>query len=132
MRNCTLLIAIAIVIGLSGCTNRSVINRQKSLHLVHDVYFSLNDNSEVAREKLVKNCYKYLSDHPGIVFFAAGEMVKSHKRDVNVRDWDVSLHIVFKSEDHHDQYQQAPDHHKFIEKNEDNWKSVRVFDSFTK
>ena len=116
MRNCTLLIAAAAVVSISGCTTGPVINRQKSQHLIHDVYFTLNDDSEAARSKLVEDYYKYLSDHPGIVFFAAGEMVKSHKRDVNVRDWDVSLHIVFKSEDHHDQYQQAPDHHKFIEK----------------
>jgi hypothetical protein len=127
-----LLIAVAAVVGISGCKTGSVINRQISPHLAHDVYFTLNDDSETARSKLVDDCYKYLSNHPGIVFFAAGELVESHERDVNVRDWHVSLHIVFKSKDHHDQYQKAPDHYKFIEENQDNWKSVRVFDSFIK
>ena len=70
--------------------------------------------------------------YPDVVFFAAGELVESHKRDVNIRDWDVSLHIVFKSKDYHDKYQKAPDHYKFIDENKDNWKSVRVFDSFIK
>ena len=132
MRNFGLLIAVVLVVGISGCSNGLFINKQKSPHLVHDVYFTLNDDSEVAREKLVEDCYKYLSNHPGIVFFAAGHLIESHERDVNVRDWQVSLHIVFKSKDCHDKYQNAPDHHKFIEQNKDNWKSVRVFDSFIK
>lgn len=135
MRNCALLIVVAAVVSISGCKTGPVINRQKSQHLIHDVYFTLNNDSEAAKSKLVDDCYKYLSNHPGIVFFAAGEVVESHKRDVNVRDWQVSLHIVFKSKDYHDQYQKAPDHFKFIEENEeneDNWKSVRVFDSFIK
>ncbi len=132
MRNCTLVIVIAAVLTLSGCTDALLINRQKPLRLVHDVYFALNDNSEAARAKLVQDCYKYLSSNPGIVFFAAGELVEPHKRDVNIRDWDVSLHIVFKSKDYHDQYQEAADHYKFIDENKDNWKSVRVFDSFVK
>ncbi|MHC4545778.1 MAG: Dabb family protein [Planctomycetota bacterium] len=132
MRNCALLIVIAALLTLTGCTDELVFNRQESMRLVHDVYFTLNDDSEAAHLKLVKDCYKYLSNHPGIVFFAAGELVESHKRDVNIRDWGVSLHIVFKSKDYHDQYQKAPDHYKFIDENEHNWKSVRVFDSFVK
>lgn len=132
MRNCILLIVIAAVLILSGCTGEMLINRQKPMRLVHDVYFELNDDSEAARAKLVKDCYKYLGSKPGIVFFAAGELVEPHKREVNIRDWDVSLHIVFKSKDYHDQYQEAPDHYKFIDENKDNWKSVRVFDSFVK
>ena len=132
MRNYTLLIVIAGLLTLSGCTDELVINRQESMRLVHDVYFTLNDDSEAAQSKLVKDCYKYLSKHPGIVFFAAGVLVESHKRDVNIRDWDVSLHIVFKNKDYHDQYQKAPDHYKFIDENKDNWKSVRVLDSSIK
>jgi hypothetical protein len=126
------LLIIAIAVALSGCTNGLINNRQKSPRLVHDVYFTLNDDSEAARTKLVEDCYKYLSNHPGVVFFAAGELVESHNREVNVRDWHVSLHIVFKTKDCHDRYQNAPDHHKFIELNKDNWSSVRVFDSFIK
>ena len=132
VKNCALFIAVAVIIDISCCSNGLVVNKQKSPQLSHDVYFTLNDNSEAARSKLVEDCYKYLNNHPGIVFFAAGELVESHQREVNVRDWQVSLHIVFKSKDYHDQYQKAPDHHKFIEQNKDNWKSVRVFDTFIK
>jgi len=132
VRNCVLLIAVAVVVSISGCKTGPVVNRQKPHHLIHDVYFTLNDDSEAAKSKLVDDCYKYLSNHPGIIFFAAGEVIEAHQRDVNVRDWQVSLHIMFKSKNYHDQYQKAPDHFKFIEENQDNWKSVRVFDSFIK
>jgi len=132
MRKCVLLIIVAAIVSISGCSNGLFENQQKSPQLVHDVYFTLNNDSEAARSKLVADCYKYLGNHRGIVYFAAGQLVESHQREVNVRDWQVSLHIVFKSKDHHDQYQNAPDHHKFIEQNKDNWKTVRVFDSFIK
>ena len=131
MRNCTCLVILATV-ALSGCTNGLLNNRWNSPRLVHAVYFKLTDDSEAACAKLIEDCYKYLSKNPGIVFFTAGEPVESHKRDVNVRDWHVSLHIVFKTKDYHDSYQNAPGHHKFLELNKDNFSSVRVFDSFVK
>ena len=94
MKKYALLITVAVVLSFSGCTNGLLINQQKSPHLVHDVYFTLNDDSETARSKLVEDCYKYLSNHPGIVFFAAGVIIESHERDVNVRDWQVSIQIL--------------------------------------
>jgi hypothetical protein len=97
--------------------------------IVHDVYFSLNDNSTAAKKKLVAACKKYLTDHAGTVFFAAGTLADDLKRLVNDRDFDVSLHVVFKDKASHDQYQEAERHKKFIEENKDNWKKVRVFDS---
>ena len=56
-------------------------------------------------------------------------MAQELDRPVNVRDWDVGLHIVFKNKEAHDRYQQAERHKKFIEENKDNWKTVRVFDT---
>jgi hypothetical protein len=97
--------------------------------VIHDVYFSLKDNSPPAKEKLVGACKKYLSNHPGTVFFATGTLVDDLERPINDRDWDVSLHIAFKDRAAHDQYQQAERHKKFIAENRDNWKKVRVFDS---
>jgi len=98
--------------------------------LAHDVYFTLNDDSPQAKEKLVAACQKYLSTHPGTVWFAAGPLVEEHARDVNDRDFHVALHLVFKDKASHDAYQNAAEHHRFIEENRDNWKAVRVFDSY--
>jgi hypothetical protein len=102
---------------------------KKGALLSHDVYFTLKDNSPAAQEKLVAACKKYLSKHPGEVFFAAGTLCKDLDRPVNDRDFDVALHIVFRDRAAHDQYQDAARHKQFIEENKDNWKKVRVFDS---
>jgi hypothetical protein len=96
--------------------------------LAHNVYFTLKDNSAAAREKLIADCRRYLSSHPGTTFFACGQ-VSDLNRPVNVRDWDVGLHVIFASREDHDRYQAAPLHHEFIEANRDNWAKVRVFDS---
>ena len=95
----------------------------------HNVYFSLKDDSETAKKRLVAACKTYLSKHPGTVFFAAGTLAEECDRPVNDRDFDVGLHVVFTNRDAHDEYQQAAQHRKFIEENKDNWKQVRVFDS---
>jgi len=97
--------------------------------LSHDVYFQLKDNSPEAKQKLVAACKKYLTGHEGEVFYAAGTLAESLKREVNDLQFDVALHIVFKDLAAHDKYQDAPRHKAFIEENKDNWKKVRVFDS---
>jgi hypothetical protein len=97
--------------------------------LVHNVYFSLKDKSASAREKLLTACRKYLTPHPGIVFFACGVLAEELQREVNDRDFDVGLHIVFESQAAHDRYQAADLHTKFVEENRSNWAKVRVFDS---
>lgn len=96
--------------------------------LAHNVFFTLEDTSEAAQEKLLADCRKYLSPHPGIAFFACGR-VSDLNRPVNDRDFDVALHVIFETREAHDRYQAAPLHHEFIEANKDNWARVRVFDS---
>lgn len=98
--------------------------------LAHDVYFTLKHDSDDAKDNLLAGCKKYLAGHPGVVWFAAGILVEDHQRDVNDRDFDVALHMVFKDKASHDKYQNADSHHKFIEEFQENWKAVRVFDSF--
>ena len=48
---------------------------------------------------------------------------------MNVRDFDVALHLVFERVADHDRYQDAPRHHQFVNENKDGWEKVRVFDS---
>jgi Stress responsive A/B Barrel Domain len=97
--------------------------------LSHDVFFSLNDASPAARDALVAACKKYLTGHEGVVAFSAGVLAAELNRDVNDRDFDVALHMVFDGKASHDKYQDAPRHKQFIEENQKNWKKVRVFDS---
>ena len=97
--------------------------------LAHNVYFTLKDNSDAARQKLVAACKKYLAMHPGVMFYATGTLAAELNRPVNDRNFDVALHIVFASRDDHDRYQASRLHVQFVEENKDSWKQVRVFDS---
>lgn len=97
--------------------------------LAHNVYFTLKDRSEAARQALLAACRTHLSDHPGTVFFACGTLAAELDRPVNDRDFDVALHVMFDTRQHHDEYQVAPRHERFIQENSGNWARVRVFDS---
>ena len=99
--------------------------------IVHDVYFTLNDDSDTAQNALVEACHKYLKDHPGVVFFAAGRLAEGLERPVNDRNFHVGLHVVFDTRAAHDAYQTAEAHLQFIAENKETWKQVRVFDTKT-
>jgi hypothetical protein len=127
-----LLVVLGAALLVGGCGDPFARKPAASPALAHNVYFALKDASPAARAELVEACHRYLKDHPGVTFFAAGEIVESHARDVNVRDWHVGLHIVFKNKEYHDLYQNAEDHHTFIDENRQNWASVRVFDTLVR
>jgi hypothetical protein len=97
--------------------------------LVHNVYFTLFDAAPVACERMQVACRKYLASHPGIVWFGCGARATALNRDVNDREFDFSLHIVFRDQAAHDAYQVSADHRRFIDENRGNWQNVRVFDS---
>ena len=97
--------------------------------IAHMVYFTLHDGSPAGCGKLVADCQRYLKDIPGIVFFAAGTVVEDLRRPVNVRDFHVGLHVVFRDRAAHDAYQAHPQHQRFMAENRETWQQVRVFDS---
>ena len=98
--------------------------------LVHIVYFTLAEQTDERRQALVESCHKFLSDHPGTVYFGAGERAEEYDRPVNDDQFDVALHIVFESKEAHDTYQVSPRHQEFLETNKPTWAAVRVFDSY--
>jgi Stress responsive A/B Barrel Domain len=95
----------------------------------HMVFFKLKERTPEAKAKLVAACDKYLEEHDGVAYYSAGVIGDDFKREVNDRDWDVALHLVFKDKAAHDKYQDHPMHLKFIEENKATWDKVRVFDS---
>jgi hypothetical protein len=96
--------------------------------LAHHVYFLLKDRSAAAIERLVAGCREHLSGHPGTGYFAVGTRA-AYDRQVNDRDYDVALAIVFESHAAHDAYQTAERHNRFIAEHADTWAKVRVFDA---
>jgi hypothetical protein len=124
------LIAVVVATVLVVNANRTTeAAGAKGPMIVHNVFFSLKDTSPKAKEKLVDACKKYLTKHPGEVYFAAGPLAEEFKREVNDRDFDVALTIVFEDKKAHDLYADAQRHKQFIDENKENWKKVRVFDS---
>jgi hypothetical protein len=97
--------------------------------LAHNVYFTLQDDSESVVEEFISACFKFLAGHDGIVFFAVGRRQADFQREVNDVAFDVALNIVFQDCVAHEDYQTAPRHLEFIEIYKSNWKNVRVFDS---
>ena len=97
--------------------------------LAHNVFFKLKDSSDEAIKKLCDSGREFLSGHPGEAFFAIGTLNKELDREVNDKEFDVALHVIFETKEAQDVYQTADRHLKFIELNKDNWASVRVFDS---
>lgn len=100
------------------------------MKLVHSVYFSLNDKSDEAKQKLIAACRENLSSHPGIVFAAVGVLAGEYARTVNDRDFDVACIIVFEDAAAHDAFQNSERHRAIVAENKANWEKVRVFDSF--
>jgi hypothetical protein len=98
--------------------------------LAHMVFFTLKDRSAESRQKLAGLCRKYLNDHPGTVYFSVGTIAEEFQREVNDREFDVALHVVFKNKQFHDDYQVAPRHLSFVEEGKPLWAKVRVFDSY--
>jgi hypothetical protein len=96
--------------------------------LAHIVFFALKEPTPVNQRKLLAACHRHLTGHPGEISFSVGTLANL-AREVNDRDFDVALHIVFETRAAHDAYQTSARHQKFIDENKADWKKVRVFDS---
>lgn len=101
----------------------------KDSNHLHSVFFSLKDNSPARTRKLLDDCFEYLRPIRGILFFAAGTRAPDCVRDVNDTTFDVSLVIMFQDRAEHNAYQADPRHLEFVERNKENWATVRVLDS---
>lgn len=104
-------------------------NISKAEPLAHIVFFTLAEANDENRSRLIKACKKYLDKHDGVVYFGVGVNASEYTREVNDRDYDVALHLVFETAAHQDAYQTHPRHVKFVEECAGLWKKVRVFDS---
>lgn len=121
---------LVLLLLAGGC---QMIGQDKKLtrpdQVGHMVYFTLHDNSIYEKQKLIRDAYAYLRNQPGVVYFSAGERAAAAENAVNDTQFDVALHMIFENAQAYDAYQPSKKHLEFIERNERNWKQVRVFDS---
>ncbi|HZZ26906.1 MAG TPA: Dabb family protein [Pirellulales bacterium] len=109
-------------------TTAASATQPSGMMLAHMVYFSLKEPTPENRAKMLAACRKYLTNHPGLVFYAAGTCA-SYDRPVNDREYDIALQTVFTNRAAHDAYQAAPRHKEFIAECSAMWARVRVFDA---
>lgn len=121
---------LSIVAVLSLFVPAALSAAEPETAFAHHVFFTLKDQSPAAQDKLVAACHKYLKNQKGVVSFSAGKRAPEAQREVNDRDFEVSLHIVFKTSADQSAYQKDAQHQKFIDENSANWAKVRVFDSY--
>ena len=98
--------------------------------LAHLVFFTLKEQTDEARQRLVDACQKWLADAPGLVFFGVGLRGEEFQRPVNDTEYDVGLHVVFESKESHDQYQTSEAHQAFLAENKETFASLKVYDTY--
>ncbi len=124
------LIALAAPLALAFAAMAHTTAPRPAKPLAHMVFFTVKDRTEANRQALADSCHKYLSDHPGVLYFSVGTIAEDVVEPVSVRDWDVALHLVFESKEAADTYQKSERHQKFVAENRESFGKVRVFDSY--
>lgn len=121
---------IGSLLTLASCATSAAEETQSAEPLLtHAVFFELKNDDAASIQALVDACYEYLAPHDGIVYFSAGARHLDYQREVNDLGFDVALTIVFENTAAQDAYQVTEPHLQFIEEFNENWASVRVFDS---
>jgi hypothetical protein len=120
-------VLVAAVVGVSLAKDTAAKTEPQMGHMV---FFTLKDRTPAARAKLADLCNKYLNDHKGTTYFSVGTLAEEFDRDVNDREFDVALHLVFENKAAYDVYADHPRHLEFIKQGKDTWAKVRVFDSW--
>ena len=94
------------------------------------VYFKLADRLPDTKSRFINLCRKYLSRHPGQVHFSVGSRAVEMQRDVNARDFDVAMNMIFDSLESYDVYRNAERHKKFIFDTAGMSTARKVYDSY--
>lgn len=119
----------AILLASTFLSGVAIADDSSEAMLTHAVYFDLKQDDAASVQALIDGCYEYLEPHDGIVYFSAGARHTDYQREVNDLGFDVALTIVFENTAAQDAYQVTEPHLQFIEEFNENWASVRVFDS---
>ena len=122
--------SLALLITDDAKQTQAAAAKAKEPMVAHCVYFSLQDNSAEAKQKIVDACKEHLSGHDGTAFFAAGTRAEDAAGPINDKDYDIALVIVFEDKAGLDKYSTASRHLQFISENRAAFKGVRVFDAY--
>jgi hypothetical protein len=95
---------------------------------IHVVYFWMKEDApDTAVDQLIADCKQYLGEIKTVDGLYVGRPAGT-EREVVDNSYGVNLIIHFKNKVAHDFYQQAPLHKEFIERNQEHWDRVQVYD----
>ena len=97
--------------------------------LVHTVFFKFTEtSSEADIRSCADDARNLLAKVETVKALYVGSPADTEVRPVSVRDFDLSLTVLFESIPDQNVYQDHPLHDEFIANNKDNWGSVSVYD----
>ncbi|MES2697914.1 MAG: Dabb family protein [Verrucomicrobiota bacterium] len=94
------------------------------------VYFKLADRLPRTRTRFIDYCRKYLSRYPGQIHFSVGPRDVELQREVNARDFDVAMNMIFADKAAYEAYANADRHKEFIFQTAGMSTARKVYDSF--
>jgi quinol monooxygenase YgiN len=97
--------------------------------LGHNLFFSLKEPTEENKAALIQACEEFLSQHPGLIFFAVGTRDEKLNGAFNDKNYDVALHMVFQNKQALSTYARTDAHQKFVAKCTPMLSGLRIFDS---
>lgn len=141
MRSMTLLAAAATALVLAGCSathetcpkgSITMLDTQSSsgsAKFVHCVFFNMKPGTPEAEiDSLIADAHMLLAKVPSVRKIDSGRRDARMTRDVNVTDYAVGLVVYFDDKAGHDLYSEHPLHMEYVNKHQEHWASVRVFD----
>jgi len=97
--------------------------------LVHTVFFKFNESStEVDIQSCADDARNLLAKIETVKALYVGSPADTVVRPVSVRDFDLSLTVLFDNIQDQNVYQDHPLHDEFIANSKDKWGSVSVYD----
>ena len=97
--------------------------------LVHTVFFKFNESStEVDIQSCADDARNLLAKIETVKALYVGSPADTVVRPVSVRDFDLSLTVLFDNIPDQNVYQDHPLHDEFIANSKDKWGSVSIYD----
>jgi len=101
----------------------------KEVKFIHTVFFWIKEEAtQEQRQQLLNDCTKLLGTISSVKYIAAGKPAGT-PREVVDSSFGVGLVVHFADKEGHDLYQEAPAHLEFIERNQETWDRVQVYDT---
>lgn len=121
--------AVTGTVWAAAATEESGRQMEKPGTFIHIVYFWLKPGTdEAARKQLVNDCKEYLGAISTVRYIAVG-LPAGTPRTVVDSSYGVGLMVHFDDKAGHDLYQSDQKHVEFIERNQDHWEKVQVYDT---